>query len=405
MKWVPVLQLVFIFLFQMAMAGNGDSLRTFFIQGEFMAGKNVRIYDKFPASSMRKTFTLDLGYIYQDTTSQWVSYYHYPILGLSLVYSDLGNPLVLSKEYSLIPYIQLRTSLNPKKSLDFKLGLGLSYDTRPYDPERNPDNLVIGSRFNWGLQALIYKNLVISDRMYLKAGIGFIHTSDAHTKLPNYGLNSTVVSVALQFPQGNSDPFFPMNHKKLPVNKSGHFFLQARFGYGWHQLGGTTDPIGGPTYPVDNYTISTGLLIHQQLKISAGLTYRFYHSFYHYILNTPDIQWGTDPAFYRKNPRSNSSDVIFFLGSEFLLGHFGFEINEGLHLYKPFYREFNYRWEFKHGFDYLRNRYIASRIGLNYYLVDTSKLPHNNVWFGAHIDANFGKADFMELCVGYSHLW
>ena len=387
------------------MAFQPDPIRTFFIQTDWMAGKNVRIYDKFPASTFRKNFGLDIGYIFQDTTQNWVSYYNYPSLGISMVYSDLGNPEIFNKEYSLIPYILLKTSRDPKRSLDFKIGLGLSYCTRPYNAESNPLNLVIGSKFNWGLQLLVYKNLLVSSHFILKSGIGFIHTSDAHTELPNYGLNSAMISMALQFPSGNYDPDFAMKQKKLPVNHKKRFFLQARSGLGWHELGGTVDPIGGPNYRINNYTLSGGIIFHQQLKISTGFTYRYYHSFYQYIMNTPDIEWGTDPSYFRKNPHGKSSNLIFFIGCEFMLGHVGLEINEGINLYKPFYREFNERWEFKKGFDYIRNRYISSRIGLNYYLVDNSRMPQNNVWLGAHIDANFGKADFMEFCVGYSYLF
>lgn len=388
-----------------AYATDGDPDHTFFIQPEFMIGKNVRIYDKFPESSLRKTLALDFGYIYQDTTLQWVSYYNYPSLGISLAYSDLGNPAVLGKEYSVIPYALLKTSRNPRKSFDFKVGLGLAYCTNPYNAENNPANRVIGAPFNWGLQLFLFKNLFVSSHLIIKTGVGFMHTSDAHTRLPNYGLNSAMLSLALEFPQGNYDPDFAAKQKKLKIERSHNFFLQVRYGQGWHELGGTTYPLGGPSFGINNYLIAGGVLINRQLKLSIGFIYRYYQSFYHYILNTPDIEWGTDPPWFRQDPHRKSSDVIFNVGCEFLIGHVGFEVNEGIQLYKPFYREFNYRFEFKHGFNYFRNRYISSRVGINYYLINTSKMPANNFWIGAHIDANFGKADFMEVCAGYSLLF
>ncbi len=396
-----VLLLPLLFSFHEARSGEGNPVRFFFIQPEFIVGKNVRIYGDFPPCGFRRTFLLDLGYIHRDSSSAWVNYYNFPNTGISLGYTDFGNPAVFGREYSIIPYALLKSSRDPRRSFDLKIGLGLSYCTRPYNAETNPENLVIGTKFNWGLQFLAYKSLYTGDHINIRIGGGFIHTSDSHTVLPNYGMNSAVLSLAMQFTGKKYDPLIPVLRKDSPLKKSRHYFLQLREGLGWHQLGGTTDPLGGPEYLIDNYTVAGGIFINPQLKLSTGFTYRYYHSFYHYIMNTPDIQWGTDPSFYRDHPKLKSSDFIFYLGCEFLLNHIGFEINEGLNLYKPFYREFNARWEFHKGFKYDASRFIASRIGLNYYLVNPYKMPKNNLWAGAHINANFGKADFMELCLGY----
>ncbi len=83
------------------------------------------------------------------------------------------------------------------------------------------------------------------------------------------------------------------------------------------------------------------------------------------------------------------------------MGHIGIDIMGGLNLYKPFYSEFNTVYEKNTGFRYLLKKHLASRMGLNLYVLNTNKLPKHNAFIGAHINANFGQADFTEFSIGY----
>ena len=69
-----------------------------------------------------------------------------------------------------------------------------------------------------------------------------------------------------------------------------------------------------------------------------------------------------------------------------------------MNLHKPFYKQFS------KGTDIgtkLRE-FFSSRVGANLYLKNTNKLPKHNLFVGAHINANMGKADFTEFTLGYS---
>ena len=395
-----VVALILFFLFKQLIAGDNPG-RIFFIEPEWMIGKNIPIYDAFPSTVLRQSLLINMGFIQTDTIRNWVSYYNYPTIGLSVVYSDIGNRKVLGNELALIPYIIFKSSRNPKKSIDFKLGMGVTYDVKPYNKERNPSNLVVASNFNWGFHFLVYKNLLVSRKINIKSGFGLQHTSNAHTVLPNYGLNSLVLSLAIQLPQGKFDPQFAAKGNKLSVDRTKHFLLQARYGYGWHKLGGTTGPIGGPTYKVNTYSISGGVILKQQLKLRTGLTYRFYESYYHYIMNTPDSQFRTDPARYRQHPGLEASNINLLIGCEFLIGHLGLDMEGGFNVYKPFYKEFNDKFKFKNGFSYWKSKYLTTRLGLNYYLIDTSRKPLHNVFVGTHVNTNYAEADFMDVSLAY----
>jgi len=363
-----------------------------------MLGENIPIYDSFPESNPRKNFFLNIGILNTDTSKHWVKYYKFPTVGVSLAYSNLGNREIFKDEFSIIPYIILKTSSDQRKSVDFKIGLGASYFNHPYHPVHNPENKIIGSNFTWVFQFFLYKKLLVTDRLNLKVGFGLLHSSNAHTTIPNYGMNSAMVSLAAQFAHKRYNPDFAMRYEDISIDRKKHYFIQARLGYGWHELGGTWSPTGGKDFPINSYAVSGGIIFKRHLKLSAGFTYRFYQSFHEFILhNTSRTGLGT-------NPRSEASNLILFTGLEFLIGHIGMDMEIGYNLHKPFYDEFNSRWEFNKGFRYWRNRYIATRLGLKLYLINNERMPRHNVYIGSHINANFGKADFMDLSLGYTFL-
>lgn len=394
-KYAVVLLLITIF--QSLKAQEPVDTDIYYLQPEFMLGKNISNYDEFPHSTYRRSIVLNFGMVNRDRNKHWVSFYHYPSTGIAFSYTDLGNPHIYGQSVSIVPYFILKTSKIRQKSWDFKLGLGGSYFNKHYDAELDPENLVIGSRYNWEFQLFVYRNILVRDFLIIKMGFGYEHNSDSHTQLPNYGMNSAMISLAAELPSTRYDPNFALNHDPVPIDRTKHYFIYVRTGYGWHELGGTVDPIGGRDWPVYSESVAAGIIIKQQLKIRTGITYRFYESFYDYVLKNPVRGLG-------KHPKSEATNINYFVGIEFLMGHVALDVEGGINLFKPFYREFNYRWEFKKGFGYWRNRYLTSRLGLKYYLINNEKMPRNNISLATHINANFGEADFMDFSLGYTYL-
>jgi hypothetical protein len=390
-----------IILFHPSLAhGIIPPLKVFFIEPELMVGKNIEIYEDFPHSNLRSNYVLNLSPLNMDTSKHWVKFYKFPTVGLSFSYSNLGNMEIFKNEFSIIPFIILKTSRNQRKSFDFKIGLGASYFNHPYHKENNPDNKVIGSNFSWAFQFFLYKKFLVTNKVNLKFGIGFLHSSNAHTTIPNYGMNSAMISLAAQFPTRTYDPDFALKHDNISIKKKNHYFIQGRFGYGWHELGGTFVPVGTKDYSINSYSLSGGIIFKRQFKMSLGLTYRFYNSFHDFIVR----HRSNNRTGLGENPRTEASNVFIFIGTEFLIGHIGMDLAFGYNLHKPFYDEFNSRWEFNEGFKYFRNKYLVTRFGLKFYLISNEKMPRNNVYLGSHINANFGKADFMDISFGYTFL-
>ena len=44
---------------------------------------------------------------------------------------------------------------------------------------------------------------------------------------------------------------------------------------------------------------------------------------------------------------------------------------------------------------------MSGRLGIKYYWISNNEAPKNNWYIGAHINSNFGEADFPEFTLGY----
>jgi hypothetical protein len=370
--------------------GQSDSvksIRSFFIEPEILSGMIGPNYEPYPPTGIKQTFVLNIGSSHVDN-KVWGTYYNHPDVGISLTYSQLGNQSVFGDEIDLMPFITFNTSRRIKNAWHFKLGIGASYFTKIYNSKTDTADLAIGSEFTWAFKVFLYRDLLVTKSFDLRICGGYCHSSDGHTALPNLGLNSGLIGLSAQFNrhQPNPDFLFPERSKaKIPKT----YFIQLRTGFGFHARGSPFGPDGGSTYGVGSLAVSGGIIYKNHIKVRAGLTYRDYGNLMDYT-GVPYTTW-------------QSSNIFFSLGCEFLVGHFGLDIEGGINLYKPFYTTFykQYEGSTTSTFYYLKSIF-PMRMGLNYYLIKTTRNPRFNLFVGADIDANFGQADFSEINLGYS---
>ena len=128
-------------------------------------------------------------------------------------------------------------------------------------------------------------------------------------------------------------------------------------------------------------------------RFRGGFTYKFYDSYYQMI---KEIYPGTT----EKEAVKNGKAYTFFLGTEFLLGRFGIDMEGGLHIKRYFYKIFYDYYEHESPRDYFLKKLLITRLGLNLYLFKFEQNKRFNAFFSANINANFGQADFSEMSVG-----
>lgn len=363
-----------------------------FIELDIMPGIVVPNVPNFPNTKLNQTYQLSIGKT-NLTNKHWVEYYNLPSYGVSLSYSSFGNPKQLGEEYSALLFLELSPQKNSLQSWFFRFAIGPSYFTKHFESLSNETNTIIGSHWNWKFQAFLYKKIKDYERLNLRLGAGYLHSSNGHTQIPNYGMNSALLSLSARFYQ-NKNPYASAKVRSLSSQnkKSKSSFVQLRTGLGMHELGSTTEPIGGPKKGVYSAAINYGILFNQQFKLRCGLSYRYYQHYYDQLIKSNGEELTAN--------RWNASNLYFLAGIEYLIHHFAIDVEGGLNLHKPYYEIFYREFENAGGIKEFMKKTFNSRLGLNYYLINPSKQSDLNLFLGASINANFGQADFSQLNIG-----
>ncbi|MGB1217284.1 MAG: acyloxyacyl hydrolase, partial [Saprospiraceae bacterium] len=384
--------LLFIFAFIFCATISAQTTRVYFIEPEIHIGKIVPNTSRFPSTSISPGLHLNIGWRDETQGNGWANFYNYPQVGLEIGYDWLGEKDLFGSRFSAQTYIIIPTKKDLSKGVQFKMGIGAAYFNKPYDSVTNPENDYVGSPFTWAFELILQKAILIQENTF-KIGFGYVHSSNGHTVLPNYGLNSAVLTLGYQlYPKKNK------LNQKLNSDKNKysdkHFYLIKRFGIGWHELGGPITPIGGDVKPIYSTGLSGGILLRKHILVRTGFLYRYYEQYSNYIKENNLTE-------YSKNKNWSASNILFFVGGEFLIGHFSMDIEGGLNIMKPFYKTHFEVFEKTNNYDKITKQLIATRLGMNIYLFNTNKLPKHNISVGGYINANFGQADFSELNFNY----
>lgn len=361
------------------------------LEPELAIGRVIGNYPNFPPLELRTGFSLSYRVMHVDTARTWPRWMNHPATGITFGVHRMGNDAVYGYETFAIPFVDFSPSKSLRNRLWFRIGMGATYFNRHYFSGDNVQNKSIGSALNWAFQVHLYKSWNLSERLAFRAGLGYLHASNGHTQLPNFGLNSFAAELAATVFLNNAPPDRKIN--TLPVrDKPGGILIYKRLGIGLQEFGGTTGPVGGAKRPVYSSTVGVAYQIRKPWKIKAGLTYRYYAHINQQFVSEElkDNHW-------------QASNLLFNIGSEFMMGHFGIDVEVGLNLFKPYYREFYDTHEGGGEFSYFLKRMFPSRFGMNAYLISNEKNWRSNLYLGAFICANFGEADFSEVSLTYVH--
>ncbi|NAY92334.1 acyloxyacyl hydrolase [Muricauda sp. JGD-17] len=117
----------------------------------------------------------------------WEAEYGYPDTGFSFVYQDMNNA-TLGKHFGLYGHYNFYFF---KRNLQFRIAQGISYNTNPYDKDKNFRNNAYGSNLLASTILLLnYHKENLIDGLGMKAGISLIHYSNANFKAPNTSTNT-----------------------------------------------------------------------------------------------------------------------------------------------------------------------------------------------------------------------
>lgn len=383
---------------------NSHAIR---ISPEFMIGYINKSNENFPERKFKKQINLNFGKTHQDNPQEWAQRLSGIETGISFSFSDFGNDEKLGKGFTVLPFIDF--PLLKSNRFNLQSGLGISYHTRKFHPEKNPHNQAISTSFTWAYRLYVYYSFWQTDQIDWKIGGGYAHHSNGHTRLRNQGLNSFLVGISADLKSKYQD----QPQQEYYFENSNYTYLSLRSGLGRNVLATAFNDRKN----VYAFSVNFGKVYNHTWKIGAGAYYHFYEHYYQYIKNDyflvqPDREFQR----FKKSPRRYASNFGLMVQSELLLNHIGIELGVGLDLYKPAYKldwrmnggwldtpiEIPENWQVGEYSFYFKLKYrISGRLGLKYYLFETHTHQPFNLFVGAFINSNLGQADFSELGVGY----
>ncbi|MFP4847258.1 acyloxyacyl hydrolase [Winogradskyella sp. PE311] len=386
---------------------KSDTNSLFFIP-EILIGKTLEANTDFPKTTLQKNIFINFGTYNFDNSKEWAQRLNYPKTGISIGFTDFGNSEKIGFAYTLMPFMEFSIFKEKISGLNLQIGFGGSYMDTQYDVETNPFNKAITSKINWSFRSFIYYDLFKSRKTKWRFGLGYLHHSNGHTKLPNQGLNS----IAASFSANIDTKLQPEIETKTKQFKSkSQTYFSTRFGIGQNVLSENFNT----KKEVYTFSMNTGKIINNTFKIGGGFYYRYYKHYYDYIKNNGALVESQFPHF-KDNPYGYATNFGLFATTELLVDHFGFEFDLGLNIYKPFYK---IDWQLNQGYSYENingetievlgelnwyyeiKRTVSARLGLKYYFWTTNKAPKHNLFIAAHLNSNLGQADFTELSLGY----
>ena len=146
---------------------------------------------------------------------EWEKIHNYPIVGVSLFYSTLSDHPAVGQVVAIYPFVSFPIIRSKSNYFGFRLGVGLGYLTKKFDPITNYKNIAIGSHVNVAINLMLEYRKQLSKSTALTAGFSLIHFSNGSTATPNYGLNLPMLSVGVS--QRLSEPNSKIAQRKASI--------------------------------------------------------------------------------------------------------------------------------------------------------------------------------------------
>lgn len=358
------------------------------IAPELQFGLTLPSNMNFPERKIQKTLQINLSKKSYSNSKKWSSLLNYPTTGVAVSYTSFGNPDKLGTAISLTPFFEYHFKKQKLQKFSLKSGFGISYLNKLHDPTTNPFNRAASVHFNVNFYLLMNYRLKLNKGFPIRIGGGYVHHSNGHSKLPNQGYNSALLTISSDIYRSNKKPSLQNDLK--PVSRSFQTFFELKNGMGFQDF----LPENHQKKYVWTYAITSGFIYKDTYRLGLGLSYRKYQHYYDYIVENQLEKFSEKPNRY-------ASNLFLFLNTEILMDHISINIDGGLNLYKPFFKTHYLLQEEELSFKYELKHLFLGRMGLKLYLNNTRKLPSNNVFIGAHINSNLSQADFFEFSVGY----
>lgn len=289
----------------------------------------------------------------------WEQHYNYPDVGFAFGYQDFENNS-LGKLYALYTHYNFYLL---KRKLILSTGIGIAYNTNPYDKVTNNKNVSFGSHLNSSSYIkLFYQKENLIQNIGFQAGFIFIHASNASFKAPNKGINTYGVNIGLNYNLNTKPQPFIRKIDSLNYNEPIHFNINFSTGFN------ESDHIGTGIKPFMVFSFFADKRLNRKSSLQLGAELNLYYYLKDYI----KFQY----VFNGDVTRTNFPDwkrVGVFVGHELFINKLSFVTQVGYYLHAPsILNEGIYeRVAFKRSFN--NSNYYAT-IAVKAHLIDAESL-------------------------------
>jgi hypothetical protein len=174
--------------------------RFHFVSVKAHAGKHLYTGQQL-ASELKEgynSFELRYGWVSQDR-NDWAPYYNNPTYGIGWYTGYVGDRDIFGRPHAFFGFVSFPITRKKRHYFQVEPAFGLTYNLKPYNPENNPINDAIGSKFAvyFSLHGGgVYRVNREIDFLY---GLDLTHFSNGRTFTPNLGLNMFGLSAGARY--------------------------------------------------------------------------------------------------------------------------------------------------------------------------------------------------------------
>ncbi len=135
------------------------------------------------------------------TQSAWNACNCYSQNGLSLMYFNFDNPEVLGSSVNLVAFAEPNLAFKTF-NVSLRAGLGLSYLTKVYHWESNPENVFFSNPLSGILLLQLTGRVWLSESLGIRLSAAYHHISNGGSQQPNLGMNFPTVGIGAEYSIG-----------------------------------------------------------------------------------------------------------------------------------------------------------------------------------------------------------
>lgn len=298
---------------------------------------------------------------------EWQSAYNYPDYGASFHYQDMKNE-ALGEMYSLYGHYNFYFL---KRNVMFRTGVGMAYNTSPYNRETNFRNNAYGLSYMPSVYFMLnYQKPDIWQGLGLQAGLTFIHYSNGSLKAPNTSTNTFALSAGINytFSKAEDNKYMVRQYDSIVNYKKEGVKYNIAFRGGVCE----SDVIGTGQYPyyAASFYADKRLGRKSAIQLGADFFWATYLKEFIAFKSNSFPEEGLDPdTDYKK--------AGVFIGHELFINKLSVEVQAGLYVYSP-YKAVGSHYQ---------------RVGMKYYL-------HEKVFSSVTLKSHGANAEIIEFGLG-----